>query len=106
MIANRREPTLGTFPEIEEIRTTTREANSSLYEPSSAEDSKRVVWLVLIVAGTAIGGLIAYFAARWYETRQVEVVLQSFARTVTDVSVQAQREAALVSERLHLADAA
>jgi hypothetical protein len=77
-----------------------RPAHRSRYGEPQDEDSRRVAWLVVIVAGTAIGGLIAYFAARWYETRQVEIALQQFQRTVAATSVQAQRDAAAFTERM------
>jgi hypothetical protein len=62
--------------------------------PNVNSESQLVVWLAVIIVGTAIGGLIAYFAVRWYETRQMEVALRQFTQAVTGSSVQAQREIA------------
>jgi phage-related tail fiber protein len=57
------------------------------------------MWVAVIIVGTAIGGLIAYFAVRWYETRQLEAAMQQFARTVSGVSVQTQRALQAAQER-------
>lgn len=59
------------------------------------EDPRRMVWFVTVVAGTAIGGLIAYFAVRWYEARPVEAALSPYQRTVAE----ARHPAAAGAER-------
>lgn len=67
--------------------------------PEAGSESRLIVWLALIIVGTAVGGLIAYFAARWYETRQLEAAMQQFTRTLGSVSAQSQREFAAAQER-------
>ena len=67
--------------------------------PGASSESQIVVWLAVIIVGTAIGGLIAYFAVRWYETRQMEVALRQFTQAVTGSSAQARREMVAAQER-------
>lgn len=67
--------------------------------PAASSESQIVVWLAVIIVGTAIGGLIAYFAVRWYETRQLEAALRQFTQAVTSSSARAQREVAAAQER-------
>jgi hypothetical protein len=65
-----------------------------------AEDSRQFAWLLTIVAGTAIGGLIAYFAVRWYEARQIERALAQLQLSVAETSARMQRDAAALAERV------
>lgn len=67
--------------------------------PAAISQSQIVVWLAVIVVGTAVGGLIAYFAVRWYETRKVEAALRVFTEAVTGSSAQVTREMAAAQER-------
>jgi hypothetical protein len=67
--------------------------------PEADSESRVIMWLALIIVGTTIGGLISYFAIRWYEARQVEAATQQFLQTMSSVSAQTQRELAVAQER-------
>jgi hypothetical protein len=78
---------------------------SALFQAADSDDRKFIVWLAIVIVGTAIGGLVAYFAARWYETRQMEAALSQFAAAVGQTSAQAQRDMAAISEQARRAQA-
>ncbi len=79
--------------------------DATFLQPSADDSSRLIVWLAVIIVGTAIGGLIAYFAVRWYETRQVEVALNQFAAVVGKTSAQAKRDMAAINEQARRAQA-
>jgi hypothetical protein len=103
-MSDRQEPQFGPSSDsLPEYGATTMQRS---FDSASTEESRQVAWLLVIIAGTAIGGLIAYFTVRWYETRQLEIALRQFERTVTDASERSRREMALATERMRLAQAA
>jgi hypothetical protein len=98
----RREPT---FEATAQVIDAPMGGGSSFQQAAADDNSKVLVWLALIIVGTAIGGLIAYFAARWYETRQVEVAFKQFAAAVGPIATKTQGEMAAINEQVRRAQA-
>lgn len=107
-MGERKEPSFGeplsdlpgsTAPTVS-YRQSATHATDFLREPDS--DAKWIIWLAVIIVGTTVGGLLTYFAVRWYETRQMEAALGQFARTLTGTTAQMQREMAAAQERARL----